>query len=73
MIEEGNPACSFRVKRGEEKSPPESSLVGIDFRRISCQYYVAIKENFVRKEISTHLKKQFPSAGSDRPTSLKSV
>ncbi len=48
MTEEGNPACSFRVKREEEKSPPESSLIGIDFKRISCQYYVAIKENFVR-------------------------
>jgi hypothetical protein len=48
MIDEGHPTCSFRVKKGDKKSPPESSLAGIDLKRISCQYYVAIKENFVR-------------------------
>jgi hypothetical protein len=48
MIEEGHPTSSFQVKRGDKKSPPESSRAGIDFKRISCQYNVAIKENFVR-------------------------
>jgi hypothetical protein len=47
MIEEGHPTSSFRVKRGDEKSPPESSQTGIDFKCISCQYIVAIEENFV--------------------------
>jgi hypothetical protein len=47
MIERGNPTCSFWVKRGDGKSPPESSRAGIDFKHISCQYNVAIKENFV--------------------------
>jgi len=48
MIEEGNPTCSFWVKRGDEKSPPESSRVGIDFKSVSCQYKVAKREIFVR-------------------------
>jgi hypothetical protein len=48
MIEEGNPTCSFWVKRGDEKSPPKSSLSGIDNKSVSCQYKVAKKEIFVR-------------------------
>jgi len=48
MIEEGNPTCSFRVKKVDEKSPPESSWVGIDFKSVSCQYKVAKREIFVR-------------------------